>query len=57
MGKDYLPDIANSLEINQSACAWTVRALSAIKVRLGVNIKLHDPNGDIKQGQIFFLRR
>ena len=55
MGKDYIPDIAKSLEINQSACAWTVRALSAIKQRLGVNIKLHDPNGDIKQGQIFLF--
>ena len=55
MGKDYLPDIAKSLEINQSACSWTVRALSAIKQRLGVNIKLHDPNRDIEQGQIFLF--
>jgi esterase/lipase len=55
MGKDYLPDIAKSLEINQSACSWTVRALSAIKLRLGVKIKLHDPNNDIKEGQIFLF--
>ncbi|MDA1324684.1 MAG: alpha/beta fold hydrolase [Proteobacteria bacterium] len=55
MGKDYLPDIAKSLEINQSACAWTVKALTAIKQRLGTNIKLHDPNGDIKEGQIFLF--
>jgi len=55
MGKFYLPDIANSLEINQSACAWTVKALDVITQRLGVNIKLHDPNGDIKQGQIFLF--
>ena len=55
MGQDYFPDIAKSLEINQSACSWTVRALSAVKQRLGVNIKLHDPDNDINQGQIFLF--
>lgn len=55
MGQDYFPDIERSLEINQSACSWTVRALTAIKQRLGVNIKLHDPKGDIADGEIFLF--
>ena len=55
MGKDFLPDIEKSLEINQSACAWTARALSILTERLGVNIKLHDPHGDIRTGQIFLF--
>ena len=55
MGKGFLPDIEKSLEINQSACAWTVRALSVLKQRLSVNIKLHDPNGEIHSGPTLCL--
>jgi esterase/lipase len=55
MGKEFLPDIEKSLEINQSACAWTARALALLKERLSVNIKLHDPHGAIGTGQIFLF--
>ena len=55
MGQDFLPDIEKSLEINQSACSWTVRAITAIKQRLGINIKLHDPNDEITDGEIFLF--
>lgn len=55
MGQEFFPDIAESLEINQSACSWTVRALTALKERLGVNIKLHDPDKIVHDGQIFLF--
>lgn len=55
MGQEFFPDIAKSLEINQSACTWTVRALTALKERLGVNIKLHDPDDIVHDGQIFLF--
>lgn len=55
MGQEMFPDIAKSLEINQSACSWTVRALTALKERLGVNIKLHDPDEILQEGQIFLF--
>lgn len=55
MGQEYFPDIAKSLEINESACTWTVRALTALKERLGVNIKLHDPDHIVQNGQVFLF--
>ena len=55
MGQDFFPGIANSLEINQPACTWTVRALTAVKERLGVNIKLHDPDNIVNDGEIFLF--
>ncbi len=55
MGQDFFPDIAESLEINQSACTWAVRTLTALKTRLGVNIKLHDPDHIVHDGQIFLF--
>lgn len=55
MGREFFPDIAKSLEINESACTWTVRALTALKQRLGVNIKLHDPDNIIHDGEIFLF--
>jgi hypothetical protein len=52
---DYLPDIEKSLEINQSACSWTSRAISVLRERLRVNIKLHDPDRVIDSGEIFLF--
>ncbi len=55
MGHDFSTDLGKSLEINQSACAWTIRAMSAIKARLRVNINLHEHNGRLHAGQIFLF--
>ena len=53
MGQDFLPDIEKSLEINQSACSWTVRAITAIKQRLEKGLELSEA---IVEGAIARLR-
>ena len=55
MDHDISTDLGKSLEINQSACAWTVRVMSAIKARLRVNINRHEHNGRLQAGQIFLF--
>ncbi|MCP5368911.1 MAG: alpha/beta fold hydrolase [Hyphomicrobiales bacterium] len=43
------------LTISQDACEWTVRALSALQSRLSLNIKLHDQEGLLDDGQILLF--
>ena len=38
--------------INERACEWTVRAISALKARLNLNIKIHHKEGDLTSGEI-----
>jgi len=42
-------------EINESVCTWTVRALSALSARLRINIKLHDEDTRLNDGQIYLF--
>ena len=42
-------------EINEVVYQWCVRAFSMLRRRLGINIKVHDANGHIKEGQIFLF--
>ncbi len=42
-------------EISQSACTWTVRAMTALQKRLGIHIKLHQDAADLESGQIFLF--
>ncbi|HKR24835.1 MAG TPA: AMP-binding protein [Allosphingosinicella sp.] len=42
-------------EINESFYEWCVRAFSLLRRRLGINIKVHDADGHIKDGQIFLF--
>ncbi len=42
-------------EINEVLYQWCVRAFSMLRRRLGINIKVHDANGHIKEGQIFLF--
>ena len=41
--------------INERACEWTVRAISALKARLKLNIKIHHKEGDLTSGEIFLF--
>lgn len=43
------------LAINERACEWTVRAISALKARLKLNIKIHHKEGDLTSGEIFLF--
>jgi long-chain acyl-CoA synthetase len=43
------------LQISDSACRWTVRAMSALRRRLGVNVRLHHREGQLEAGQIFLF--
>jgi acyl-CoA synthetase (AMP-forming)/AMP-acid ligase II/esterase/lipase len=42
-------------KINEVLYQWCVRAFSMLRRRLGINIKVHDANGHIKDGQIFLF--
>ncbi|MCH7693807.1 MAG: alpha/beta fold hydrolase [Proteobacteria bacterium] len=48
-------DTKNDLEISRPVYEWTARAISVVKKRLGVNIKLHHSKGQIEAGQIFLF--
>ena len=41
--------------INERACEWTVRAISALKARLNLNIKIHHKEGDLTSSEIFLF--
>ena len=47
--------IESTLTINQATCEWTVRAISTLEKVLGINIHLHQSDGQIGSGQIFLL--
>ncbi len=43
------------LEISRPTCEWTVRAISVLTKRFGINVKLHHSEGQIASGQIFLF--
>lgn len=55
MGQEFPAPLAEPYEINQSVCAWTVRALSALAASLRIHIKLHDEAARLEDGQIFLF--
>lgn len=55
MDASVKPDIEKSFAINKSACAWTMRAMTALQARVRVNIRLHDPEQRLENGQIFLF--
>jgi len=57
VGNERLAAITTPPEhkINEVLYQWCVRAFSLLRNRLGINIKVHDVNGHIKQGQIFLF--
>ncbi len=55
MGHEFPAILAEPFEINQSACAWTIRAISALSARLRINIRLHDDDTRLEDGQIFLF--
>lgn len=42
-------------KINESSYKWSIKAFSTLKKMLGVNIKLHNPDGYLNAGQIFLF--
>ena len=45
----------SDLEISVATCEWTVRAISVLRQRLGITIKLHSGEGQVETGQIFLF--
>ena len=50
---DYDPDA--DFTISEQACDWTVRAMSTLRRRLSINIKMHRRKGQLQNGQIFLF--
>jgi len=44
-----------ALNINESTYQWCVRSFQAIRKRLGLNVKVHNPDGLLKKGHIFLF--
>ena len=42
-------------KISDQACDWTVRAISTLRKRLSLNIKMHHKEGQLRDGQIFLF--
>ncbi len=49
------PLAQSRLQISESACRWTVRAMSILRRHLGVNVRLHHREGQLETGQIFLF--
>ncbi len=41
--------------INTKTCAWTIRAMTALRANLDINIKMHGPRDHLAQGDIFMF--
>ncbi len=50
---DY--DLDADLRISEQTCDWTVRAMSTLRRRLSINIKMHHKEGQLQNGQIFLF--
>ena len=50
---DY--NLDTDLQISEQACDWTVRAMSTLRRRLSINIKMHHKKGQLQNGQIFLF--
>lgn len=48
-------DIEAQYRIDPDTCEWTVRAMSALKSRLALEIRLHQHDRQLEQGQIFLF--
>ncbi|MDH3375703.1 MAG: alpha/beta fold hydrolase [Gammaproteobacteria bacterium] len=48
-------DPEKAFEISEASCEWTVRAMTVLKTRLKVNIKLHHRDNLIRDGHIFLF--
>ena len=44
-----------AFEISKASCEWTVRAMTVLKTRLKVNIKLHHGGNLVRDGHIFLF--
>lgn len=52
-GRDF--DAEREFRIGAQACDWTVRAMSALRARLGLRIKMHHAPGQLDGGEIFLF--
>ena len=43
------------LRISEQACDWTVRAMSTLRRRLSINVKMHHKESQLQNGQIFLF--
>lgn len=50
---DY--NLDTDFKISDQACDWTVRAISTLRKRLSLNIKMHHKKGQLQDGQIFLF--
>jgi hypothetical protein len=41
--------------INTKTCEWTVRAMTALRANIDINIKMHGPRDHLSQGDIFMF--
>lgn len=41
--------------INAKTCAWTIRAMTALRANIDINIKMHGPRDHLAQGDIFMF--
>ena len=48
-------DLDVDLRISEQACDWTVRAISTLRRRLSLNIKMHHKDDQLRNGQIFLF--
>ncbi len=48
-------DIEDEFELNRSIYEWTVRAITALGKRLGVEIRFHHKENQVEAGQIFLF--
>jgi esterase/lipase len=55
LGESELLESADSFRINESTCTWTARAMSALRSRLRVNIRMPDPENRVASGEIFLF--
>ncbi len=48
-------DAEHDFKISKQACDWTVRAISVLRTRLALNIKMHHSAGQLDAGEIFLF--
>jgi acyl-CoA synthetase (AMP-forming)/AMP-acid ligase II/esterase/lipase len=48
-------DATTDFEISAQACDWTVRAMSALRARLALHIRMHRETGQLEEGEIFLF--
>ena len=48
-------DAGREFKISEQACDWTVRAISALRARLDIKVKMHHQQGQLETGEIFLF--